>query len=157
MNGSHKLVWAFLPWSAWWGVNAHVVKDQDVIHIGLSSTPTCSNIAKVLSGHLALDFNTQKRGLSGRKVHLNDDETLIFLQTSAQKVSFWMLNTYIPLDLVHFDAGGKMIEVQLMQVEKKPDQPQKIYRSAGFVQLTLEMNPGVHHELWTYPYLCVKF
>ncbi|MDP2343328.1 MAG: DUF192 domain-containing protein [Deltaproteobacteria bacterium] len=47
---------------------------------------------------LALKGNERERGLMYRE-HLDDDEGMLFVFEKQQALSFWMKNTYIPLDM----------------------------------------------------------
>ena len=52
---------------------------------------------------------TQK-GLMFRK-SLNEDNGMLFKFSRPQKLSFWGLNTYIPLDIAFVNSQGKIVNI----------------------------------------------
>lgn len=59
---------------------------------------------------LARTLQERQQGLMYR-THLPEGHGMLFIQPAAAPVAFWMKNTYIPLDLLYFDAHGRLLEI----------------------------------------------
>jgi len=66
---------------------------------------------KKFTAQLAISDYEQGKGLMHRK-SLGEDETMIFVYSVPKKMSFWMKNTFINLDLAFFDKTGKLLEIK---------------------------------------------
>lgn len=86
---------------------------------------------------IARNDEQRQRGLMYRS-SLGAEEGMLFVFSDASNLSFWMKNTYIPLDLGYFDAQGFLIEVITMQ----PDDGKKTYQASEPAMYALEMNAG---------------
>lgn len=60
---------------------------------------------------LALTIAQQAHGLMFVE-KMADDYGMLFLYEVEQKLSFWMMNTLIPLDIIYVDARGEIINIQ---------------------------------------------
>jgi uncharacterized membrane protein (UPF0127 family) len=150
-----RFLWAFVPWPVFWQQNGSMLQDQAAIRIGLSVTSACTEIDKVYRGTVATRITTQEYGLSHRTQPLKSDDAMLFVNSKPKTMSFWMLKTYIPLDIVYYDSTGFMRGVHFMPVESDPLHPKSRYRSQTKIQVSIEMKPGAHERLWSHPHLCV--
>ncbi|MFZ4791571.1 MAG: DUF192 domain-containing protein [Candidatus Competibacteraceae bacterium] len=82
----------------------------------------------------------RQQGLMFRR-ELPPDQGMLFIQSPGSAL-FWMKNTYIALDLLYFDADGRLLQVVAAAPPcKTPDCP--IYPStAATVRYILEINAG---------------
>ena len=83
------------------------------------------------------------RGLMGR-TELAENRGMLFIFPTPKKLSFWMKNTLIPLDVLYFDAAGNFVSLQTMDPCIK--NPCHTYPSAGPSQYALEVNAGFAKE-----------
>ena len=60
---------------------------------------------------LARTPEEQERGLMFRRA-LPQDQGMLFLYTAPQQLTFWMKNTYLPLDLLFIDTGGRIVFIK---------------------------------------------
>ncbi|MGN6370617.1 MAG: DUF192 domain-containing protein [Phycisphaerae bacterium] len=78
----------------------------------------------------------RERGLMFRN-SVAADHGMIFLFDAPDNYRFWMKNTYIPLDIIFVDAGGKVIDIEPREARDEtsmgPDAP------ASYV---IELNAG---------------
>lgn len=80
------------------------------------------------------------RGLMFRQ-ELPGDRGMLFVQPPGPAV-FWMKNTYIPLDLLYFDAEGRLLQIQA-NVPPCATLDCPVYPSATTtVRYILEINAG---------------
>lgn len=82
----------------------------------------------------------QTRGLMGRK-HLGEFEGMLFVFTNEAPRSFWMKNTYIPLDLIFISQEKKIVEIK-PNFEPCQESDCPIYRSQASAKYVLEVNGG---------------
>ena len=79
-------------------------------------------------------------GLSEIKT-LEPSEGMLFLFSEKKILSFWMKDTFIPLQIIFID-DCKIIDIQKMEVEKNPAQPIKTYQSKLPADKAIELNTG---------------
>jgi uncharacterized protein len=56
----------------------------------------------------------QQRGLMHRH-HMPADHGMIFVNEDEEVRSFWMKNTFIPLDILYLDASGTVVAIKQMK------------------------------------------
>ena len=86
---------------------------------------------------LAQTPKEQEQGLMFRE-HLPENQGMLFVYPYPQILSFWMRNTFIPLDIAFIDHKGLIVSIQQMQ----PLEEEKSYVSPVPAQYALEMNQG---------------
>lgn len=89
---------------------------------------------------VAQTLEERQQGLMFRR-ELPQDQGMLFVQPPGP-AAFWMKNTYIPLDLLYFDADGKLLQIRADTPPcTTPNCP--IYPSAATtVRYVLEINAG---------------
>jgi len=80
------------------------------------------------------------RGLMFRK-SLGENEGMLFVFDKESFNRFWMMNTTIPLDAIHFDANGTVVDVIAMEPCKSLVSC-PIYTPKAESKYVLEVNQG---------------
>ncbi len=91
---------------------------------------------------LALTREDQVRGLMFRK-SMPKDHGMLFVFDTPREVSFWMKNTYIPLDMIFIREDGT---IESILANTKPETTYSL-RSQGKVKAVLEINAGLSKTL----------
>ncbi len=103
---------------------------------------------------LALTPQEHQRGLMKRKTLAEDGGMLfVFQEPAVQK--FWMMDTWIPLDIVYLDQRGVVVAIHTMEPEpRKPNERDetycrrlKTYSSNKPAIAALELNAGTAESL----------
>jgi uncharacterized membrane protein (UPF0127 family) len=79
--------------------------------------------------------------------HMDEDAGMLFLYPSPRRISMWMKNTYIPLDMVFIQADGRVASV----VKRAKPESLDIIDSDADVIGVLEINGGVADKLAIVP------
>lgn len=95
---------------------------------------------------LALDATQRARGLMHVPA-MPDDRGMLFIYPRERRVSMWMQNTLIPLDMVFIRSDGTVANVA---ADTEPLSPESVY-SRGPVSAVLELNAGVAARLGVEP------
>ncbi len=82
-----------------------------------------------------------QRGLMERTA-LGKDDGMLFLYPQPQQMSFWMRNTFLPLDIGFFDAKGELREVRQMI----PHDERSVKSRSGELQIAVEMNQNWYRD-----------
>lgn len=91
---------------------------------------------------VAGDVESQERGLMNRK-QMPPDAGMLFDFRHARFVTFWMKDTYIPLDMLFVRADGTISSVEPNAVPLSTDP----IPSAEPIVAVIELNGGRAHEL----------
>jgi uncharacterized membrane protein (UPF0127 family) len=127
-----RAAWVLLPWLM---LMASVQAAEISAHLG----------DHTLQLELALDEPSRMHGLMFRE-HLAPDHGMLFVFDDEREREFWMKNTLIPLDLLFFDAKGRLIAMQLnAQPCRQPRCPG--YPSNQPARYVLELNAGSAQQL----------
>lgn len=90
---------------------------------------------------IAADSAARRRGLMKRE-SLPEDRGMIFLYPEPELRSFWMKDTWIPLDLAYLRTDGTIIEI----LHLEPDGGDVSYASSEPAHWVLEVNAGWFEE-----------
>lgn len=92
------------------------------------------------TAELATNEPAREHGLMMRTT-LAADRGMLFVFPDTAPRGFWMKNTLIPLDILYFDAGRKLVSVQADVPPCRAD-PCPIYPSTGPARYVLELPAG---------------
>lgn len=90
-----------------------------------------------VQAQIAILPQEQSRGLMHRE-SLPADGGMLFPYPTARRMSFWMANTRIPLDIGFFDSNGILLEIRRMV----PFDTTPVQSLSDQVQFALEVNSG---------------
>ena len=92
---------------------------------------------KLIRLQLALETEEHRRGLMYRK-KLGENDGMIFLYTKPQRMSFWMRNTPLPLDVGFISSDGVLQEYYPLY----PYDETSVVSRSDELQFALELNQG---------------
>jgi uncharacterized protein len=95
---------------------------------------------------LATNDAERERGLMFRK-ELPEGRGMLFDFEHEQPVSFWMRNTYIPLDMIFISGDGRIIRI----AENTQPLSDRLIPSGGPVRAVLEVIGGTARKLGIAP------
>ena len=78
--------------------------------------------ADTVQAELARSFEEREQGLMYRE-SLAKGRGMLFIFPDAQVRSFWMKNTFIPLDIAYLDAELRIVDIQAMEAESLDSHP----------------------------------
>jgi uncharacterized membrane protein (UPF0127 family) len=105
---------------------------------GVGSDPKGSVDLRLSEVELADEQAEMKQGLMFRR-SLCADCAMIFVFPEARIRSFWMKNTFIPLDIIFLDGEGRIVTIRK---NTKPHQKAPTYRSTAPARFVVEVNAG---------------
>lgn len=100
------------------------------------------NGARTFTVEIADDDDSRRTGLMFRR-SMAEDHGMLFLFEEEAPRSFWMRNTYIPLDIIYINAEGSIVSIAEM-AEPLSD---RSLPSAGPAAAVLEINGGLSRTL----------
>jgi uncharacterized membrane protein (UPF0127 family) len=89
----------------------------------------------MLDVEIADTENARQKGLMYR-MSLAENSGMLFIFEKDKRLSFWMKNTYIPLDIAFIDSSGVITDIMQM----KPLDISVFYNSSTEVRYALEVN-----------------
>ncbi len=101
---------------------------------------------------VANNDETRQRGLMFRN-QMNADAGMIFLFEAPEHMSFWMHNTYLPLDMVFITTEMRVLGV-VENAEPRTDDAREV---EGDSQYVLELNAGTARQYGIGPGVHVRF
>ena len=99
--------------------------------------PSSGNVS--VEVEIADNRTERARGLMFRN-SLPRNHGMLFVFPGTARRSFWMKNTFVPLDIVFIDAENRVLNVRHASPGRGP--PYKRYRSKGEARYVLEVNRG---------------
>ena len=134
---------AFFPWPEFLKSQADTLKDGEFIEGWFSSSCDATAASRdIIHLEVAKSEPFQRKGLSNRKDPMKQDKGMLFIFSPRRIGRIWMKDTLIPLQLVHIDPDGQVMELQNMDVEKNPAYPTRIYQAYPEVDAVLELKPS---------------
>lgn len=99
-----------------------------------------------IEAQLAVSLAEKRKGLMYRQ-ELPAERGMLFIYPTPQRVTFWMANTPLPLDLGLFDSEGVLKEIHRLV----PYDTTKVRSHSREIQFALEMNRGWFAGKGLYP------
>ncbi|MDH5822924.1 DUF192 domain-containing protein [Luteimonas sp. RD2P54] len=90
---------------------------------------------------IAADDHSRARGLMFRDA-LAEDRGMLFIHEREERQAYWMKNTRIPLDILYFDDGLRLVSQQRDVPPCTSGVGCPAYPSAGPARYVLELNAG---------------
>ncbi|MBC8043807.1 MAG: DUF192 domain-containing protein [Rhizobacter sp.] len=90
-----------------------------------------------VSLEVADDDLERQNGLMFRE-SLREDEGMIFIFPDSERRSFYMRNTFMPLDIAYIDSSGRITDI----LQMAPRQEEPTYDSSVPVPFAIELNVG---------------
>ena len=107
--------------------------------------PSVTLDGRVFTVEVATTPSEQAHGLMQR-TSMAAGHGMLFMFPDSQPRTFWMKNTLIPLDMLFFDADGRLVAIQANAQPCKAD-PCQLYPSDAPARYVLEVNAGTAAKL----------
>ena len=118
-------------------LNTSVAEDNNVLSFKSSNKITDSLYIEIARTPLE-----HRIGLMGR-VSMQDNQGMLFIFDPARKISMWLKNTLIPLDLIFIDISGRVVQIE----ENTQPMSDNLISSIYPVRAILEINSGVSKKM----------
>ncbi|MDG1707259.1 MAG: DUF192 domain-containing protein [Emcibacteraceae bacterium] len=120
---------------------AQIAAAQEKFPTGELSVRTSENIHN-FDIELALDDSHRQYGMMFRT---SNPETngMLFVYDNKKRISMWMKNTFISLDILFIDEVGKIIRIE----QSAQPRSLSLIRSGGEAKAVLELNGGLTKKL----------
>ncbi len=102
-----------------------------------NASPSITIDGVKLQVEIVQDAESRQKGLMNRD-ELEENEGMLFVFEATRMLSFWMRNTFIPLDIAFIDETGLIVDIQRMA----PLDDTTSYYSAQPALYALEVNAG---------------
>jgi len=99
-----------------------------------------SNSNKIIVARYADTVSERAQGLM-YVTALAENQGMLFVYDTPRIGSFWMKNTYIPLEIYFIDENNEIIDIQYMKPCEK--EPCPYYVSPEKIKYALEVNQGI--------------
>ena len=113
---------------------------SSALAMSFSKLPAQISKAKLIVEVADTDEKRQHGLMYRRKLPTNEGMLFVFTDESIR--SFWMKNTFLPLDIGFFDSKKQLVEIQKMIPVKSEMEVPKSYVSKFAAQYVLEVNQG---------------
>jgi uncharacterized membrane protein (UPF0127 family) len=90
---------------------------------------------------VADEHEERARGLMFRET-MPADHGMLFVHDREQPLAYWMKNTRIPLDILYFDSGRRLVSIQRRVPPCSAGDACPNYPSEGPAKYVLELNAG---------------
>jgi hypothetical protein len=146
------MFWRFSSgrWKAGWATVALVLMLSGCVRRGPEAAPAPKTVedwfaiavgGRAVQMQLAVFPAEMEHGLMDRR-DLAPDQGMVFVYAQPVRMSFWMRNTPLPLDIGFFSPEGELKEVHAML----PYDETTIRSQGTRLQFALEMNQGWFHQ-----------
>lgn len=115
--------------SRWWAVLAVTVATGT----GAATATGCSTedgYARIVFGtdtvlaEMAVTAEEKTQGLMHRE-DVPDGTGMLFVYTDSRVRSFWMVNTYVPLDIAYLDSAFRVVDIQQLEPNDDTSRPSR--------------------------------
>lgn len=100
-------------------------------------------LSNIYNIELAITPSEQATGLMYRQQWTESFQGMLFINTYPRKVSFWMKNTYLDMDIYYLDKDFNIVEIHTPQPLDETGIPSK----SNNIQYILELNPALKSQV----------